>query len=82
MGGAKAGQFSVGDAVTVMVHETVALPPAASVTLTVNENAPAVDGVPLTSPVDGEMLSPAGSCPLEIENVNGAVPPVKPTLCE
>jgi hypothetical protein len=39
-------------------------------------DVPAVVGVPLTSPVAGSILNPAGSVPLEIANVFGEVPPV------
>jgi hypothetical protein len=36
----------------------------------------AVVGVPLTSPVAGSIVKPAGKVPLETVNVFGEVPPV------
>jgi hypothetical protein len=37
---------------------------------------PAAVGVPLTSPVAGSIVKPAGKVPLETVNVFGEVPPV------
>ncbi len=42
----------------------------------VDVKVPAVVGVPLTSPVDGSRVSPAGRLPALTTQVNGPVPPV------
>ena len=47
----------------------------ASRAVTVNEYAPEIVGVPLMVPVDVSRFKPAGSVPLLIANVTGAVPP-------
>ena len=47
---------------------------AESANLTVKFEVPAAEGVPVTAPVEELRLSPAGSAPLEIDQVNGAVP--------
>lgn len=47
--------------------------PFASVACTVNADSPAIVGVPEI--VHPEKLSPAGSVPVTVEQVNGAVPP-------
>lgn len=71
-----AGQLSVGDAVTVMVHvPVVAVPFTASLTLSVNVNVPANVGVPLTVPF-AATDKPDGSVPVATVTVAGAVPPV------
>src|SRR5271166_2541593 len=56
------------------IMQAVPTPPKESVTCTVK--APGAVGVPVTSPVEGFRVSPAGSGPLPIEKVYGAVPPV------
>jgi hypothetical protein len=51
-------------------------PGVESVTFTVNENGPAVVGVPVIAPVLAFRVRPAGRLPEAIANVSGAVPPV------
>ena len=52
-----------------MVKLRVAVPPAESVTLTVNEDVPVVVGVPEITPVDELRVKPAGSDPLAMAQV-------------
>src|SRR5436190_7555742 len=59
----------------VMEMICVSVAPAKSTTLTVNARVPGVVGVPVMAPVLPSRLSPAGSAPMVIDQVNGAVPP-------
>lgn len=56
-------RFTVGDAgsATVRLRVAVAVWPVASVTVAMIENVPSADGVPVTAPVLGAMVSPPGS---------------------
>ena len=47
-----------------------------SVTLTVNVEDPAVDGVPEITPVEAASVKPAGSEPVDTTKVYEALPPV------
>ncbi len=58
----------------MLIAQAVPMPPKESVTCTVK--LPGAVGVPVTSPLEGFSVSPAGSGPLPIEKVYGAVPPV------
>ena len=49
--------------------------PFKSVTVIVIVDVPAVVGVPLTSPVVGSRVNPAGNVPLVIANEFGGTPP-------
>ena len=49
--------------------------PFKSVTLIVIVDVPAAVGVPLTSPVTGLRVKPAGNVPLVIANAFGGTPP-------
>jgi hypothetical protein len=46
-----------------------------SVTIAVKSEVPAVVGVPDMAPVDALRVRPAGSVPVEMDQVKGAVPP-------
>jgi len=52
-----------GVATTVTDSDWVAVPPTASVAVRVNVDAPAVVGVPVTTPVEVLRVRPAGSEP-------------------
>ncbi len=54
---------------------------AASSTRTVKLDVPAVVGVPLMTPVAPSSTRPAGKAPTEIDQFNGAVPPVAVSVC-
>jgi hypothetical protein len=62
----------------VMVIERFAVAMAAgdssSVTATVNEAVPSVDGVPVIAPVAGLRINPVGKEPLETDHEYGCVP--------
>jgi hypothetical protein len=72
-----------GAATTVMVSDFVPEIPWVSCTLTVKVSltAPAPT-VPLIVPVELLIVRPVGRMPLEIDQVNGAVPPVTASGCE
>ena len=63
-------------ALMVMLNGLSAVREAASVTRMVNENGPAVSGVPAIFPVLGVSVRPLGSEPLLIDHVYAVVPPV------
>ena len=67
------GALIAGTAVITMLNAFV-LFPAALVTLTENLNVPAAVGVPEITPVVSFKLRPAGSLPLEIDQVIGVDP--------
>jgi hypothetical protein len=72
-----------GAAFTVMVSDFVPEMPWASCTLTVKVSLTAAEPtVPLIVPVELLIVRPVGRMPLEIDQVNGAVPPVEVTGCE
>ena len=75
--GAGAGGGATYAAAIEIANVSEAVIPFAPVTVIVIVDVPAVVGVPLTSPVAGSILNPAGSVPLEIANVFGEVPPVE-----
>jgi hypothetical protein len=56
-------------AVIVIDNEAVAVFPAESVTVTPNDAAVAVDGVPLITPVEEARLSPEGNAPELMDQV-------------
>ena len=56
-------------------------PPAASATLIVKFDVPAVVGVPLSTPAELN-VNPAGSVPDVADHVNGVVPPETANVCE
>jgi hypothetical protein len=60
----------------LLVIVVACTPGVESVTLTVNENGPAVVGVPVIAPVVGFNVRPGGRAPVATENVYGPVPPV------
>ena len=64
---------------TVSLYVRAAVRPAASVAVTVKPDAPSAVGVPLTTPVAGSRVSPAGSVPVTA-NVTGDRPPAVPTV--
>jgi hypothetical protein len=83
-----AAPFGMGEVVViaiapliVIVSAWVAPAPAESVTLTVKVDTPAATGVPLNTP-PALKVSPAGSEPVETNQVSGAVPPVAASVCE
>ena len=63
----------VNAATIVTVNDLVAVWPP-PVTLTVKVEAPAADGVPLSEPVDAPSVIPAGSAPVDIDQVNVPLP--------
>ena len=65
----------VSAAVIVMVNDLVAVCPP-PVTLTVKLNVPAAVGVPARLPADVSSVIPAGSAPVDIDQVNVPLPPV------
>ena len=75
--GAGAGAGATYAAAIEIASVSDAVTPFAPVTVIVIVDVPAVVGVPLTSPVAGSILNPAGSVPLETANVFGEVPPVE-----
>ena len=76
-GGVGAGAGATYAAAIEIAKVKFAVTPLAPVTVIVIVDVPAVVGVPLTSPVAGSILNPAGSVPLETANVFGEVPPVE-----
>ena len=56
--------------------------PFESTTFIETEPLPALDAVPVTSPVDVLRDKPAGNAPVTIENVSGLVAPVTTALNE
>ncbi len=60
---------------TTRVRSAWAASPLWSVTRTVKEDVAAAEGVPVTAPVVGSRLRPAGSAPEVTDHVNGAPPP-------
>ena len=76
-GGVGAGAGATYAAAIEIAKVKFAVTPFAPVTVIVIVDVPAVVGVPLTSPVAGSILNPAGSVPLETANVFGEVPPVE-----
>ena len=75
--GAGAGAGATYAAAIEIANVSEAVIPLAPVTVMVIVDVPAVVGVPLTSPVAGSILNPAGRVPLETANVFGEVPPVE-----
>lgn len=65
---------------TVPEYVTDVVVPLASVTVTTKLYEPALDGVPLITPVDVSSVSPAGKVPLEIVNAYGPTPPLVLTV--
>src|SRR6185295_9946362 len=66
----------------VRANAFVAATPALSKIRAVKFAVPAVCGVPLITPEAGTIARPAGNAPAEIDQVNGAVPPVFASVCE
>ena len=60
----------------VIINGLVAVAPILSVTMIVKLKVPAVVGVPAIAPVDGVRVSPAGSKPVESDQVYGTAPPI------
>jgi hypothetical protein len=60
----------------VKVNTRSTAAPSASVTRIVNATVPVSVGVPVSSPVDGSSVIPAGTAPVATDQVNGAVPPL------
>ena len=69
-----AGKDNDGDGVTAMLRFCVAVCALASVTWTVNGKEPAAVGLPDSSPVAELRVTPPGSDPEVIDQLNGAVP--------
>ena len=75
--GAGAGAGATYAAAIEIARVSDAVIPLAPVTVIVTVEVPAVVGVPLTSPVAGSIVKPAGKVPLETAYVFGEVPPVE-----
>ena len=75
--GAGAGAGATYAAAIEIAKVKFAVTPFAPVTVIVIVDVPAAVGVPLTSPVAGSIVKPAGKVPLETANVFGEVPPVE-----
>ena len=67
---------------TTMLKAFVPVLLAASFTSTVNENVPAVVGVPEITPVEATNVSPAGNVPTVTLQLYGAVPAVACSVVE
>ena len=66
---------TTGGPAIVILSALVAEAPTLSPTRIVKLDVPAVDGVPLMTPVEAVMLSPEGREPPVIDHENGATPP-------
>ena len=76
-GGVGAGAGATYAAAIEIAKVKFAVTPLAPVTVIVIVDVPAVVGVPLTSPVAGSIIKPAGKVPLETANVFGDTPPAE-----
>ena len=76
-GGVGAGAGATYAAAIEIAKVKFAVTPLAPVTVIVIVDVPAVVGVPLTSPVAGSIVKPAGKVPLETANVFGDTPPAE-----
>src|SRR5262245_37690684 len=65
----------VGERMVSMVKGLVAVPPSASVRVTLNDRTPSWIEVPLITPVAMFRASPEGGVPLVTTNWNGGTPP-------
>ena len=74
----------IGGEVTLMLKPLLAVAAglAESVARTVKLKVPLAVGVPVMAPVAAFKLSPAGSEPLVIDQVYGAVPPLAASVAE
>ena len=68
------GAVPVLAAVLTVIESDLVLLPAELDAVTVNENVPAADGVPLIMPVDALSDKPVGNDPLDTLHVMGVVP--------